>query len=88
MENNKGSLFYYDYLYKNPSDGNGTGGGSQLVDDHSQWQSDKMSDAQRQLVQQQIDHITKQTVEQVQKNQGTIPGQFKDYVDKLFQKKA
>ena len=88
LENNKGSLFYYDYLYKNPGNKEGGGTGApQLVEDHSQWQSDKMSDAQRQLVQQQIDSIAKSTAEQVQKNQGTIPGQFKDYIDKLFQKK-
>jgi predicted metal-dependent peptidase len=87
LENNKGTLFYYDYLCKNYLEGGGIGGGNQLVDDHSQWQSDKMSDAQKQLIQQQIDSIAKSTAEQVQKSQGVVPNQFKDYIDKLFQKK-
>ena len=46
-----------------------------------------MTDAERQLVQQQIDRIAKQTAEQVQRNQGTIPGQFRDYIDELFKVK-
>ena len=88
LDNNKGTLFYYDYFYKNSGSKEGGGTGApQLVDDHSQWQSDKMSDAQRQLVQQQIDSIAKNTAEQVQKSCGNIPGQFKEYIDSLFKKK-
>lgn len=87
LENNKGTLFYYEYFSKNPPQGSGEAGGDQLVDDHSQWQSDKLSDAQKQLIQQQIDSIAKSTAEQVQKSQGTVPNKFKDYIDKLFQKK-
>lgn len=87
LENNKGSLFYYDYFYKEypPQDGGYTLG--DLIDDHSKWNSDKMSDAQKQLIQQQIDSIAKNTAEQVQKSCGKIPGQFADYIDSLFKKK-
>lgn len=45
------------------------------------------SDAEKQLIQNQIDHIVKQTAEQVQKMCGNIPGQFKEYIDGLFAKK-
>lgn len=89
LENFKGSLFYFDYFYKEDSGkgGGGAGAGGTLVGDHSQWQSDKMSDAQKQLVQQQVDSIAKSTAEHVQKLQGTVPAQFKDYIDKLFKVK-
>ena len=46
------------------------------------WES--LSDAERQLAQQQIDGIAKQTAEQVKRSQGTIPGEFKEYIDDLF----
>ena len=91
MENGKGTLFYYDKLRQmqnNQGQGPGQGGGGefgQTIDDHSTWE--EMTDAERQLVQQQIDRIAKQTAEQVQRNQGTIPGQFRDYIDELFKVK-
>lgn len=91
MENGKGTLFYYDKLRQmqnNQGQGPGQGGGGefgQTLDDHSTWE--EMSEAKRQLVQQQIDRIAKQTAEQVQRNQGTIPGQFRDYIDELFKVK-
>ena len=91
MENGKGTLFYYDKLRQmqnNQGKGPGqdeSGDFGQTLDDHSTWE--EMTDAERQLVQQQIDRIAKQTAEQVQRNQGTIPGQFKDYIDELFKVK-
>lgn len=91
MENGKGTLYYYDKLRQMQNNqGQGPGQGSsgefgQILDDHSTWE--EMSEAERQLVQQQIDRIAKQTAEQVQRNQGTIPGQFKDYIDELFKVK-
>ena len=71
--------------------------GEQMVDDHSKWGSgedgDKedgfgnLSDAERELISQQIDHIAKQTAEQTIKQRGTIPGCFKDYIEDLFKQK-
>lgn len=88
LENSKGTLYYYEQLTKDPNKGNGPNGEEpQLVDDHSQWQDGNVSDAQRQLVQQQIDSHAKSTAEQVQKNCGSIPGQFKEYIDGLFKVK-
>lgn len=91
MENGKGTLFYYDKLRQlQGNQGKGPGSGQsgdfgQTIDDHSTWED--MTEAERQLVQQQIDRIAKQTAEQVQRNQGSIPGQFKDYIDELFKVK-
>lgn len=91
MENGKGTLFYYDKLRQlQNNQGKGPGQSEsdefgQTIDDHSTWE--EMTDAERQLVQQQIDRIAKQTAEQVQRNQGTIPGQFRDYIDELFKVK-
>ena len=85
LENSKGTLYYYEQLIKDPNKGKDPNGEEpQLVDDHSQWQDGNVSDAQRQLVQQQIDSHAKNTAEQVQKNCGSIPGQFKEYIDSLF----
>lgn len=81
----QGSLYYYEKLSKEQKDKNGQK--PQLCDDHSQWADGNVSDAQRQLVQQQIDSHTKHTVEQVQKSCGSIPGQFKEYIDELFKVK-
>lgn len=67
--------------------------GEQMVDDHSKWGSDKedgfegLSDAERELISKQIDHIAKQTAEQTIKQRGTIPGCFKDYIEGLFKQK-
>ena len=66
-------------------DTNGTG---ELVDDHSHWKDfEDLSDAEKDLISQQVDHIVKNTVEQTHKQRGTIPGQFKGYIDELFKQK-
>lgn len=86
-----GTKYYYDNLPKNPdfqskcpqmgNPDNGTG-------DHSSWKGfDNLSDAEKQLIEQQIDHIAKHTAEQVQKLQGTIPGELASYIGKLFKQK-
>lgn len=80
MENYKGSLYYYEKLKRDDGGENNTEGDT--LDDHSIWQD--LSDAEKQLAQQQIDRIVKTTAEQVQKAQGNIPGQFKEYIDSLF----
>ena len=88
LENAKGTLYYYEKLSEDPNDGKTKNGQEpQLCDDHSQWGDGNVSDAQRQLVQQQIDAHTKNTAEQVQKSSGSIPGQFKEYIDSLFKVK-
>lgn len=66
-------------------DSNGAG---ELVDDHSGWKDfDDLSDAEKDLISQQVDHIAKNTAEQTIKQRGKIPGQFKEYIDSLFKQK-
>lgn len=66
-------------------------------DDHSKWGSSKdsnksdgfgdLSEAEKDLISQQIDYITKNTAEQTVKQRGTIPGCFQNYIDELFKQK-
>lgn len=102
FQDKQGTKWYYSELSKqqkeNPQNGNGSGQsnndsgqnqpGRQTVDDHSSWKEFKdLSDAEKELVKQQIDHQAKQVAEQVQKMAGSIPGEFKDYIDSLFKQK-
>ena len=45
------------------------------------------SNAEKQLIQNQIDHIARSVAENVEKMHGTIPGCFKEYIDGLFAKR-
>ena len=57
-------------------------------DDHSTWDDfDNMPEATKQLMQNNINTILKNTVEQVEKMRGTIPGEFSEIIEKLRQKK-
>lgn len=66
----------------------------QSVDDHSKMQGDGdtgfdgLTDAERELISHQIDHIAKNTAEQTTKQRGTIPGCFKEYIEGLFKQKS
>lgn len=99
LPDQKGTKFYYENIKfpEQQGDGNNEGEDSgqgqsgnsrQTVDDHSSWKEFKdLSQAEKELVKQQIDHHTKQVAEQVQKMAGHIPGQFKEYIDSLFKQK-
>lgn len=59
-----------------------------LVDDHSKWKDfENISEAEQELISDQVDHIAKQTAEQTVKQRGTIPNHLKDYIDDLFKQK-
>lgn len=73
---------------QNPGQNNQGGGQPQQIDDHSFWKDfSDLSDAEKQLVSQQIDHMAKHTAEQVQKLAGSVPGELKGYIDSLFKQK-
>ena len=77
-----GTKFYYENIpedKKNPP--------PPTLDQHDWGAFQGMSDAEKQLVENQIDHIARQTAESVQKMQGHIPACLTDYIDKLFKKK-
>ena len=57
-------------------------------DDHSTWKDfDDIPEATKQLMQNNINTILKNTAEQVEKMHGTIPGEFTELIEKLRQKK-
>ena len=57
-------------------------------DDHSSWDSfDKVPEATKQLMQNNINTILKNTAEQVEKMRSTIPGEFTELIEKLRKKK-
>jgi len=52
---------------------------------HEKWKDfDNLSEAEKELVEQQVDYIAKNVAEQVIKSRGTIPGEIKEYIDSLF----
>lgn len=57
-------------------------------DDHSTWKDFKnLPEATKQLMQNNINTILKNTAEQVEKMHGTIPGEFEELIKKLREKK-
>lgn len=57
-------------------------------DDHSTWDGfDDIPEATKQLMQNNINTILKNTAEQVEKMHGTIPGEFSELIEKLRKKK-
>lgn len=57
-------------------------------DDHSTWDEfEDIPEATKQLMQNNINTILKNTAEQVEKMHGTIPGEFSELIEKLRQKK-
>lgn len=61
----------------------------QTVDDHSKMAEDfgDLTDAEGELISNQIDHIAKNAAEQTLKQRGTIPGCFQEYIEGLFKQK-
>lgn len=73
-----GTKFYYENIPEEEDD---------KAPDHDWSSFDDMSDAEKQLVNNQVDHIAKQSAEQVQKSCGKIPAHLTSYIDSLFKKK-
>lgn len=99
----QGTKFYYEEILKQaPSQqqqqsGGGGSGDSQdngdgmphTKDDHTQWSKDfqECSDAEKQLIQNQINQQIKTAAEQTIKMRGTIPAEMQEIVDELFKPK-
>lgn len=87
LEDRQGTKYYYEKIPKDNEfeQGDGTG---QSFDDHGTWEDFRnLPDAERELVEHQIDYQAKEAAQQVQKMCGSIPGQFKEYIDSLFKQK-
>ena len=71
-------------------EGNGKGGGGnsdprEPHHAHTTWKEfENLSEAEKKLVEKQIDYQLKSVAEQVQKGRGYVPGEIKDYIDGLF----
>ena len=102
LPDKKGTKFYYEEILKQAptqqkqqQSGGDTGNSQgddrmpQTKDDHSQWNKDfnECSNAEKQLIQSQINGQIKAAAEQVIKMQGTIPAELKEIVDELFKPK-
>ena len=86
LPDRQGTKFYYENIPVDNEFENGDNNG--LVDDHSTWKDLRgLSDAERELIDHQIDYKVKEAAEQTQKMCGNIPGQFKEYIDSLFKQK-
>lgn len=99
----QGTKFYYEEILKQaPSQqqqqsGEGDSGNSQgnndgmpqTKDDHSQWGKDfhECSDAEKQLIQNQINNQIKTAAEQTIKMRGTIPAELQEIVNELLKPK-
>lgn len=62
--------------------------GKKPIDDHGTWKTfQEMPDAAKQLMQNNINSLIKRTAEQVEKQCGTVPAEFREIVEKLKEKK-
>ena len=89
LENNKGTKFYYENLPDEPDQPQDDSGNSYDPNDsHASWKDfQDLSDTEKELVNQQIDHQAKNTAEHVQKLAGSIPGELSEYIGSLFKQK-
>ena len=56
-------------------------------DEHSLWKEfENLSEAEKKLIQKQIDYQLKEVASQTEKSRGTIPGELSEYISKLFEK--
>lgn len=79
----KGTKFYYDNL---PSQENPSAGAS--MDDHSKWDSfNDCSEAEKEIIKNQLNSQLKEAAEQTQKMQGKIPNELTDIIKELFKVK-
>lgn len=62
------------------SQGEGSGG-----DMHKTWKEfENMSEAEKNLIKNQVEHILKETAKEIKKSRGSIPGEMKSIIDELF----
>ena len=96
-ESKLGTKVYYDIIMSQtppppPQGGGGSNGSNGLPDtkdDHSSWDKEfkECSDAEKQLIQNQINSQIKTAAEQTMKMRGTIPAEMQAIVDELFKPK-
>ena len=98
LDTKAGCRYYYEKLKeaKDEKDKNGTSGDEEfdkLCDaldqgnnpvDHSTWEEfENLTDAEKKLIEKQMEHILKEAAEQTVKKRGTIPGNISEFLDKM-----
>jgi predicted metal-dependent peptidase len=83
-----GTKYYYEQLQdeieKNPDGDIADFLNGMEIDIHDLWKAmEGMSEAERKLIQKQIDHQLKEIAENTTKSRGIIPGELKDYINGL-----
>lgn len=77
----------FEKMMKAMEQGQPTYGDGNSVPDHSTWDEfDDLSDAEKKLIQKQVEHQLKEVAEQIEKSRGNIPGEMKGLLDKLNSK--
>lgn len=77
----------FEKMMKAMGQGQPTYGDGNPVPDHSTWDEfDNLSDAEKKLIQKQVEHQLKEVAEQIEKSRGNIPGEMKGLLDKLNSK--
>jgi predicted metal-dependent peptidase len=77
---------HLDQVLGNGSDGTGGNGNpSDAPWNHSTWKEfENMSEADKKLIQKQVDYQLKEVASQVKKGAGNIPGEFQQMIEELF----
>ena len=87
-----GTKVYYDLLQQACDDGNcpslqtilGEMNGDSIYD-HPTWDEfEELTEAEKRLVQKQIEHQIKEVAEQTEKRRGTIPGELSEIIDRIL----
>ena len=87
-----GTKVYYDLLSEAKDDGTCPNLDSMLndeegdspYDDHGTWDEfDDLTEAEKKLIEKQVEHQLKEIADQTEKRQGTIPGELADLIAKL-----
>ncbi len=93
LERKKGTKYYYEALQKEMEQNPGSKT-SQALNDmmeggdiHELWeQFEELTEAEKKLISKQVDHTLKEIAKEIKKsNPGSIPGELKSYIDKLFE---
>jgi predicted metal-dependent peptidase len=87
-----GTKIYYDLLSQAKDDGTSPSLDSMLNDEngdspydsHPTWaEFDELTEAEKKLIEKQVEHQLKEVAEQTEKKQGNIPGEFAELIHKL-----
>ena len=85
LSNEMGTKYYYENI---PKDNQFNNGGKGQITNHETWKDfQDLSDAEKELIEQQIDHQAKNTADQLSKMAGHIPGELSEYIKDLFKQK-